>query len=659
MVCSMNLVFSYFVFAVSFRNIQSVPFPAVTVCPPGTGKWPAIVEALSQVDKDDTIVETIQLFEENFKFFSKQFNDYIKAQWTMLVTGVVWPRSRSTLDHEIPTVLNLLPIERDVFYLIHFACYAMGKKCKDEITSQSDSLALKSILLNNTREKTAEEIKEMICNKVNCSITSDSNWMNCNNDDTNLMYQEWCKKCPDLSGCLHSRSGHGDVYMVSDIVSIFYAWRKFFTKKNFIHALLTMMLDESYQLSYTEKMRRKLWTKRYIKGITPFPKSNLTLLDAWSYAYGDVFEGSDVYSSNSIDALKSCLLAKDESNCLLVEQFNQELGNQNLKLWKGIQQSLTNDFIPLCSYGATNIELNHCKAFKRIDQGHCFTFNESSFAHILGKTQGINFLVNYDFPGTELDMSTPFAITLHEPNQDPDIKNIKGKNFFVRPGRMVDLKITTTVVDSTADFDAMSFESRLCNKGTQYGELNCLMEHIIDQVESKCGCQPWYIKDMNNASKCNTLGTICYETLMKNGTENLIGHGKCFEACQEFKYSLVLLEDLPMTDALKYYKSPNIEYFGDGFNNLFQRPEKLIQYRGFKTFYSPKAFLEEKLKRATLVHLNFEELKVFTITKDAKITIPDMIGNIGGTLGVFIGFSFLGLLDDLIEFFQNLYRRQN
>ena len=83
------------------------------------------------------------------------------------------------------------------------------------------------------------------------------------------------------------------------------------------------------------------------------------------------------------------------------------------------------------------------------------------------------------------------------------------------------------------------------------------------------------------------------------------------------------------------------------------------QFLHVKTFYSPKAFLEEKLKRATLVHLNFEELKVFTITKDAKITIPDMIGNIGGTLGVFIGFSFLGLLDDLIELFQSFHGTQN
>ena len=91
---------------------------------------------------------------------------------------------------------------------------------------------------------------------------------------------------------------------------------------------------------------------------------------------------------------------------------------------------------------------------------------------------------------------------------------------------------------------------------------------------------------------------------------------------------------------------------GEDFDHLFIQPEKLIQRRGFKKHYG-LGYLEEKLNRATLVHLNFEELEVFTVTKDAKITIPDMIGNIGGTLGVFIGFSFLGLLDDLIELFQS------
>ena len=36
------------------------------------------------------------------------------------------------------------------------------------------------------------------------------------------------------------------------------------------------------------------------------------------------------------------------------------------------------------------------------------------------------------------------------------------------------------------------------------------------------------------------------------------------------------------------------------------------------------------------------------IMKDAKVTFADMLGNIGGTLGVFIGLSFVGLLDFFI-----------
>ena len=570
----------------------------------------------------------------------------------MLVSGAVWPRPRSKLDHEIPAVLNLLPNEREVFYLIHFACYAVGKKCKEEIISQSDSLAFNSILRKDTREETAAELKEMICNKVNCSITNDHNWMNCNNDDMNQMYQDWCKECRNLSGCLNSKSGYGDVYFVYNTVKIFYALRKFFTRKNFIHALLTLLLDDSYQMRLTEKLGLRAKVRGYIKGIIPFPNSNLTLLDAWSYAYGDLF---DSQKSESIEALNLCSLAKDEMSCLLVEKIDRELGNENIKLWKDIKEGLSNDFIPLCSYGATNTELFHCSAFKKIEQDHCFTFNDSSFTHMLGKTEGLNFLVNYDFPGTHMDMSKPFTIILHEPNQDPDIKNIKGKNFFVRPGKMVDLKITATVVDSTEDFDAMSFESRLCNKDTGYGEVNCLMEHISGRAESTCGCRPWYIKNINNAPTCNTLGTICYETSMTNRTENLNAQEKCFEACQQIKYGLVLLEDLPMTDALQDYNFKKFESYGDDFNDLFLRPEKLIHYRGFKSFYGlPATFLQEKLKRATLVHINFEELKVWTVTKDAKITMPDMIGNIGGTLGVFVGFSFLGFLDRLFRLFKYL-----
>ena len=64
-----------------------------------------------------------------------------------------------------------------------------------------------------------------------------------------------------------------------------------------------------------------------------------------------------------------------------------------------------------------------------------FTFNESSFDQRVGLTQGVNFMVNYDYPTSKPDMNDPVTIILHEPNQKPDIKYIMGRNFPAAPAR--------------------------------------------------------------------------------------------------------------------------------------------------------------------------------------------------------------------------------
>ena len=63
----------FFIISVSFKNIQSVPFPAVTVCAPNSGKWPALVEALNYFDKDGLIFETIRKINLEVDFFKEAF----------------------------------------------------------------------------------------------------------------------------------------------------------------------------------------------------------------------------------------------------------------------------------------------------------------------------------------------------------------------------------------------------------------------------------------------------------------------------------------------------------------------------------------------------------------------------------------------------------
>ena len=99
----------------------------------------------------------------------------------------------------------------------------------------------------------------------------------------------------------------------------------------------------------------------------------------------------------------------------------------------------------------------------------------------------------------------------------------------------------------------------------------------------------------------------------------------------------------------------NLESYGDDFVDYFTKTERLLPYMDW--FNTQRGFVVPRLQRSSLIHINFEESKVWAVTKDAKITIPDMVGNIGGTLGVFIGFSFLGLLDTFIEWMQYLQEK--
>ena len=342
--------------------------------------------------------------------------------------------------------------------------------------------------------------------------------------------------------------------------------------------------------------------------------------------------------------------------------MSKKIEKADQHVWEIFQDNLFNDLVPLCNYGSKSLKLKKCTAFKKADalfkKGQCLTFNEKSLTPKLGKSRGLNFLANYAYPGTSLELKEPIILTLHEAGKMPDIMNMKGKNFEILPGRIVDLKISTTVIDTTDDFNAIDFESRLCNNdmispGSSRlisGEVNCLTKHILEKAKLDCDCHPFYLNSSANM-KCNTFSqAYCFEEALKNGSENLDLHQNCYKDCKRVQYGLELSGDQPISDILS-----NFDIYGDDFADYFFNISDLHSFLGDHS--TQNQFLEPKLKRMSLISINFEGPEVLTVTKDAKITVPDMIGNIGGTLGVFIGFSFIGLLDSLIEFVQYLKRR--
>ena len=182
-------------------------------------------------------------------------------------------------------------------------------------------------------------------------------------------------------------------------------------------------------------------------------------------------------------------------------------------MWENFQDDLYEDFIPLCSFASHNLNLNACNAFQKLQakfkNGQCLTFNETSFVPKLGEFQGLNILVNYRYPGTLLELKEPITIVVHETGEIPDIMNVKGKNFYVNPGRNVNLKISTTIVDTTEDFDGMNFESRLCNDFGGYSEIECITDAIFSKAQVDCGgCLPIYIANSSNVAQGNLIRGI-------------------------------------------------------------------------------------------------------------------------------------------------------
>ena len=69
-------------------------------------------------------------------------------------------------------------------------------------------------------------------------------------------------------------------------------------------------------------------------------------------------------------------------------------------------------------------------------------------------------------------------------------------------------------------------------------------------------------------------------------------------------------------------------------------------------------YIKESAKTFSWVQIFFDYTQPTTIiTKDAKVTAADMVSNIGGTIGIFLGLSTISLLDLIIEWFHWAYKK--
>ena len=91
---------------------------------------------------------------------------------------------------------------------------------------------------------------------------------------------------------------------------------------------------------------------------------------------------------------------------------------------------------------------------------------------------------------------------------------------------------------------------------------------------------------------------------------------------------------------------------------LWLLPQKKALKRELYNYDQMKAdalggFLEdqsfETYPYQSVLQINFAGPYATEITQDAKVTFADMVGSIGGTFGVFLGLSFVSLVDEMAD----------
>ena len=68
-------------------------------------------------------------------------------------------------------------------------------------------------------------------------------------------------------------------------------------------------------------------------------------------------------------------------------------------------------------------------------------------------------------------------------------------------------------------------------------------------------------------------------------------------------------------------------------------------------------YLTRRSDRMAIVRINFEDPEATLVLIDAKVSLADMVGNIGGTFGVFLGLSVVGLFNYMVDLKQLIVQK--
>jgi hypothetical protein len=285
---------------------------------------------------------------------------------------------------------------------------------------------------------------------------------------------------------------------------------------------------------------------------------------------------------------------------------------------------------------------NHFESYTDSTYGKCYRFNSGKSMSnesipIKRSISGINegFWLNLYFNSTLDEVS--LMIYIHNHTQMPT--TISNKARFIQPGsfnyfnikRIYDQKLELPYNNcyknvSKSEYHNQTIINYLIEKRREYTQKECLYlcRNLKYMEINPCN---FYFNDLeiDIFEKAELLKNEsvfeCVQKLQKYNYYESCSTLYCPEECDSFTYEIN--KDLLMTRSS---------------GNISLNQVQFEYYPGFNTF-------ENVSRTFFALRVYYEDLKYTLIRQKPKIELFGLISNVGGTLGLFLGFSFISLLE--------------
>jgi len=282
---------------------------------------------------------------------------------------------------------------------------------------------------------------------------------------------------------------------------------------------------------------------------------------------------------------------------------------------------------------------NHIEQYNDAHYGKCYRFNsglnwtnqsiEIKKSKRIGSDEGLWLTL---YANTHLVFSE-LKILFHNYTENP--KNIFRKGSFISSGtnnffqikRTLDQKLESPFNECLKDINQFAFDKTIIDylnrTNRKYSQFECLnlCYNLHYNQTNPCDC---YLRDLDETPYfvCGNNNT-CWEKFNQNFKQTEKCSHLCPLECDQYSYETFLTPH-------KITGTGKIDEFYDDYYYSFL-PE-------FQTY-------ENVSKSYYLINAYYEDSKYTLISQQPKIELFGLISNLGGILGLFIGFSFISLLE--------------